>query len=40
MYNVEFPPNGHDVEGGYLTENCTILAEGVWKEDKSAIVFV
>ena len=34
MYNVEFPHNGRDVEGGYLTENCTLLAEGVWNGTK------
>ena len=30
MYNVELPHMGHDVDGGYLTEDCTILAQGVW----------
>lgn len=30
MYEMEWPENGHDVEGGYLTENCNILVEGVW----------
>lgn len=30
MYEIEWPENGHDVEGGYLTENCNILVEGVW----------
>ena len=36
MYNVEFPHNGREVEGGYLTENCTLLAEGVWNGIKYA----
>ena len=30
MYKMEWPENGHDVEGGYLTENCNILVEGRW----------
>lgn len=29
-YSMDFPHNGRDVDGGYLTENCTVLAEGVW----------
>lgn len=32
--SMEFPSNGYDVEGGYLTENCTLLAEGVWNGTK------
>lgn len=34
MYEMEWPENGHDVEGGYLTENCNILVEGVWNGTK------
>lgn len=30
MYEIEWSGNGHDVEGGYLTENCNILVEGYW----------
>lgn len=34
MYEMEWPEKGHDVEGGYLTENCNILVEGVWNGTK------
>ena len=34
MYEMEWPENGHDVEGGYLTENCNILVEGRWNGTK------
>lgn len=34
MYEMEWPENGYDVEGGYLTENCNILVEGVWNGTK------
>lgn len=34
MYMVDFPHNGREVEGGYLSENCTVLSEGVWNGTK------
>lgn len=34
LLNVEYPGNGREVEGGYLTEDCTLLAVGVWNGTK------